>query len=116
MIEKNIPPSEAFPMKRPIAALAAFSFAVLSANAAAAADAYQGGVLAKRWCAACHVVAADQARGNTQAPPFSEIAKKPGLTPASIALFLLRPHPPMPDMNLTRNEAGDLAAYIASQK
>ena len=64
----------------------------------------------------CHVVAADQKNGSTQAPPFSEIAKKPGLTAASIALFLLRPHPPMPDMNLTRNEAGDLAAYIESQK
>jgi mono/diheme cytochrome c family protein len=103
-------------MKRPIAALAAFSFVVVLANAAAAADADQGGVMAKRWCATCHVVAADQARGSTQAPSFSEIAKKPGLTAASIALFLLRPHPPMPDMNLSRSEAADLAAYIVSQK
>ena len=103
-------------MKRPIAALAGFSFLVLSANAASAADVQQGGELAKRWCATCHVVAADQARGSTQAPPFSEISKKPGLTAASIALFLLRPHPPMPDMNLSREEAGDLAAYIVSQK
>ena len=102
-------------MTRPIAALAAFSFAVLLSHAAAAADAHQGGVLAKRWCASCHVVAADQKNGSTQAPPFSAIAKKPGLTAASIALFLLRPHPPMPDMNLTRNEAGDLAAYIEEQ-
>ncbi len=103
-------------MKRPTAALAAFSFVALLANAAAAADVDEGGVLAKRWCATCHVVSADQASGGTQAPPFSEIARKPGLTPASIALFLLRPHPPMPDMNLSRNEAADLAAYIASQK
>jgi mono/diheme cytochrome c family protein len=105
-------------MKRPIAALAAFSFVlvVVPANAAAAADAYQGRVLAKRWCATCHVVSADQTSGGTQAPPFAEIANKPGLTAASIALFLLRPHPPMPDMNLSRNEAADLAAYIVSQK
>jgi len=103
-------------MKRLIAALVASSFVALMANAAFAADPHQGGVLAKRWCATCHVVAADQKNGSTQAPPFSEIAKKPGLTAASIALFLLRPHPPMPDMNLTRNEAGDLAAYIESQK
>jgi mono/diheme cytochrome c family protein len=103
-------------MKRPIAALAAFSFVTLLANAAAAADAQQGGVMAKRWCATCHVVATDQARGSTQAPSFSEIAKKPGLTAASIALFLLRPHPPMPDMNLSRSEAADLAAYIVNQK
>jgi len=103
-------------MKRPIAALAAFSFVVVLADVAAAADAQQGQAMAKRWCATCHVVSADQASGGTQAPPFGEIAKKPGLTAASIALFLLRPHPPMPDMNLTRNEAGDLAAYIVSQK
>jgi mono/diheme cytochrome c family protein len=103
-------------MNRSIAALAAFSFAILLARPVAAADAYQGGVLAKHWCASCHVVSADQKRGSTQAPPFSEIAKKPGLTAASIALFLLRPHPPMPDMHLSRVEAGDLAAYIESQK
>jgi hypothetical protein len=33
-----------------------------------------------------------------------------------IALYLLRPHPQMVDMNLTRTEAGDLAAYIATLK
>lgn len=103
-------------MNRPIAALAALSLFVLLANAASAADAQQGAELAKRWCATCHVVSADQASGSTQAPPFSEIANKPGLTAASIALFLMRPHPPMPDMNLSREEAGDLAAYIESQK
>lgn len=103
-------------MKRPIAALAAFSCIVLLANVASAADAQQGQVMAKRWCATCHVVGTDQASGGTQAPPFAEIAKKPGLTAASIALFLLRPHPPMPDMNLSRNEAADLAAYIVGQK
>jgi hypothetical protein len=31
-----------------------------------------------------------------------------------IAMFLLDPHPKMPDMSLTRFEAGDLAAYIAT--
>jgi mono/diheme cytochrome c family protein len=116
MIGAERPTVRGFSMKRPIAALAAFFFVALMANAASAADPHQGGVLAKQWCASCHVVSADQKNGSTQAPPFSEIAKKPGLTAASIALFLLRPHPPMPDMNLTRNEAGDLAAYIESQK
>jgi mono/diheme cytochrome c family protein len=102
-------------MKRTIAALLSLTCYAALANAAQAADAYQGKTLAERWCASCHVVAKDQKHGNTQAPPFSEIANKPGLTAASIALFLLRPHPPMPDMNLTRYEAGDLAAYIKTQ-
>ena len=90
------------------------AIAVLPAGARAA-DAQQGGVLAKRWCATCHVVAADQQRANGQAPPFSAIGKTPGLDPSKLALFLLLPHPKMPDMNLTRAEAADLAAYIESQ-
>ena len=53
--------------------------------------------------------------GSTQAPPFSEIAKKPGLDAASLALYLLLPHPRMPDMNLSRREAAALAVYIKSQ-
>ena len=65
-------------------------------QAALAADAVNGEKLAKRWCAACHVVASDQKSGNTQVAPFSAIAK-------------------MPDMNLSRSEAADLTAYIVSQ-
>jgi len=82
---------------------------------AAAADIANGEKLAKRWCAACHVVAADQKSGNTQVSPFSAIAKLPGFDDARLALYLLTPHPRMPDMNLSRNEAADLAAYIVSQ-
>ena len=74
-----------------------------------------GEKLAKRWCAACHVVASDQRQGNTQAAPFSAIAKTPGIDAAKIALYLLLPHPKMPDMNMSRAEAADLAAYIAAQ-
>jgi len=83
---------------------------------AMAADAHQGGVLAKRWCAACHVVEPGQQLGSTQAPPFSEVAKKPHMDAPMLALFLLLPHPHMPSMTLSRNEAADLAAYIAAQK
>jgi mono/diheme cytochrome c family protein len=94
-----------------------FSFMALAtlSSAAVAADASNGEALAKRWCAACHVVASDQQRGSTQAPPFSAIANKPGFDSGKLALFLLEPHPKMPNMNLSRNEANDLAAYIATQ-
>jgi mono/diheme cytochrome c family protein len=90
-------------------------FAAL-ASVACAADARNGETLAKRWCATCHVVAADQTRGSTQAPPFSAIAKRPGLNDAKLALFLMTPHPRMPDMNLSRSEAADLVAYIKTQR
>ena len=89
--------------------------AVTVANTAALADAANGEKLARRWCASCHVVATDQRQGNTQASPFSAMAKIPGLNAEKIALFLLAPHPPMPDMSLSRNEAADLAAYIEKQ-
>ena len=81
-----------------------------------AADAFKGEALAKRWCATCHIVASDQQRGTTQAPPFSAVANRPDFNERTLAYFLLTPHPRMPDMNLTRNEAADLAAYVKSQK
>jgi len=83
---------------------------------ACAADAFKGETLAKRWCATCHIVASDQQRGTTQTPPFSAVARKPDFNERTLAYFLLTPHPRMPDMNLTRSEAADLAAYIKTQK
>ena len=82
--------------------------------AAFAGDAYHGGQLARRWCAPCHVVAPDQQQVTGEAPPFATIANRPNFDQAWLALFLLDPHPKMPDMSLTRFEAGDLAAYIAT--
>ncbi len=79
-----------------------------------AADARNGEQLARRWCEPCHVVAADQREVTGEAPPFASIATRPGFDPARIAMFLLDPHPKMPDMSLTRIEAADLAAYIAT--
>jgi mono/diheme cytochrome c family protein len=90
--------------------------AFFCASGAFAADAENGRRMAQLWCAACHVVAPEQRQANTQAPPFSVIAKKPNFDAAQVALFLLLPHPRMPDMGLSRSEAADLAAYIATQK
>jgi mono/diheme cytochrome c family protein len=86
----------------------------MAAEAANAADAYNGGQIARRWCEPCHVVAADQQGTTGEAPPFASIAKRPGFDTGQLAVFLLDPHPKMPNMSLTRIEAGDLAAYIAS--
>lgn len=84
--------------------------------AASAADAGKGELLAKRWCATCHIVASDQKKGSTEAPAFSTIADRPNFDAGKVGLFLLDPHPKMPDMSLSRTEAADLAAYIAAQK
>lgn len=90
--------------------------AAASLESAFAADARKGETLAKRWCATCHIVASDQQRGTTQSPPFSAIANKPGFNETALAYFLLTPHPRMPDMNFSRTEAADIAAYINTQK
>ncbi|MDR3463009.1 MAG: cytochrome c, partial [Beijerinckiaceae bacterium] len=74
-----------------------------------------GEIIAKRWCAACHIVASDQKRGADNVPTFESIAKRPGFDKAKLAFFLLDPHPKMPNMSLTRDEAEDIAAYIARQ-
>ena len=94
--------------------MAAIPIALL-ASSAFAADPGHGEVVAKRWCADCHMVAADQKK-STEAPPFSGIARRPDFDATRIAFFLLDPHPKMPDMHLSRADVDDIAAYIASLK
>lgn len=81
---------------------------------AMAADADHGADLAKRWCAACHVVAPGQAQANADVPTFAAVARQSDFTPEKVAFFLLDPHPKMPSFPLSRTEAADLAAYIGS--
>ena len=88
---------------------------IAATTSAFAADPHNGERLAHRWCEACHVVSPmQQGQVADQAPPFAEIAKR--VDPGTIAVFLLNSHPRMPDMNLSRMEAADLAAYIATLK
>ena len=86
----------------------------LSGSVALAADTGHGAELAKRWCAACHLVESGQKQASADVPSFAAIATKSGFTPEKVAFFLLDPHPKMPNFPLSRNEAADLAAYIGS--
>jgi mono/diheme cytochrome c family protein len=88
--------------------------AALSGPQAFAADPDHGAVLAKRWCATCHVVDSDQKQASADVPPFAAIAHKPDFTTEKIASFLLEPHPKMPNFPLSRDEAADIAAYIGA--
>jgi mono/diheme cytochrome c family protein len=98
-----------------LAAVALMLWTTLPGGTAKAADAANGELLAQRWCASCHIVAPGQTGGADNAPTFAAIAKIPGFSEDKLALFLMDPHPKMPDMQLGRGEAKDLAAYIASQ-
>ena len=78
-------------------------------------DPTEGLIIAERWCAQCHIVSSDQALSTeTPAPTFRSIANRPEQTAAAIVGFLVDPHPPMPDLNLTRQEMDHIVAYLSS--
>jgi mono/diheme cytochrome c family protein len=79
-----------------------------------AANADNGFRLAQRWCASCHVVSSTQGRGSDATPSFVSLAKRANFNAEKLAFFLLDPHPKMPNMSLTRDEAEDIAAYIGT--
>lgn len=92
----------------------AVTFAALSLPGhALATNAANGEIIAKRWCAACHLVAPEQTRAVADVPSFMAVARM-NLPPQTLKAFLMDPHPKMPDMNLTRSEIEDIVAYIRS--
>jgi mono/diheme cytochrome c family protein len=77
----------------------------------------RGLAFAERFCQNCHIVAPDARRPADApvpagVPTFRQIANKPGQTGDRIVGALISPHPPMPDVNLSREEIGDLIAYL----
>ncbi len=73
--------------------------------------------LALEWCAKCHVVAEDQATTTLAiGPPFTEVARTPGVTEFWLRAFLVTPHELMPNFILTPEETDDIVAYILTLK
>jgi mono/diheme cytochrome c family protein len=70
--------------------------------------------LARTMCSSCHMVELGAATALADVPPFMEIARKPGQTSQRLQGFMIAPHPPMPTLQLTRQNLKDLAAYILS--
>lgn len=112
-------------MKLPgLAAPAGLALALLLAAAPAQAqkvpgqpDAATGAALAGRLCSNCHLTGTDTAQHKTMpadVPSFKEIANIPGQTRAAIVTAITLPKHPMPTIQLTRDELGDLAEYIIS--
>jgi mono/diheme cytochrome c family protein len=92
------------------------SSVVFGSAASFAVDADNGKILADRWCSSCHIVGHEQRLATDQAPPFASIAKIPSFNASKLAFLLLRPHPNMPKLELSRAEIADLADYIATLK
>ncbi|MDE2166582.1 MAG: hypothetical protein KGJ66_09640 [Alphaproteobacteria bacterium] len=67
-------------------------------------------------CRPCHVV--ERGHGSevrfADAPDFHAIAANPRTTDLTLTVWLRNPHPTMPTLVLTRQEAADVIAYIRS--
>ena len=87
--------------------------AVVSAQSAMAADEANGKGLAQQHCSPCHIVEPNQRQELADSPPFETIAQKYANAPEAIAFAILAPHPRM-NVTLSRREAQDIAAYIAT--
>lgn len=75
-----------------------------------------GEAVAKTLCASCHLLgdAAADAVVLSDVPSFPSIANRPGQSATALAIWLMKPHAPMPDLQLTQKEIRDLSEYILS--
>ncbi len=80
-----------------------------------AADPDHGLQLARHWCASCHLVESGGIASDA-APTFAAIAHNPATTEQGLHGWLAKPHPPMPDLKLSRDQEDDVLAYILSLK
>jgi mono/diheme cytochrome c family protein len=108
-----------FAIMRTILALA---IAAVMATAAAAqqptkGDSARGRIIANTWCSGCHLVAAGETRSVVaDVPTFTSIAGRLPTDVDVLAAFIANPHPPMPNLSLTRQDILDVLAYIAALK
>lgn len=71
--------------------------------------------IAREVCASCHAVEAGHDHSpRPQAPPFSQIARVPGMTTAALTVALRTSHETMPNIMLGDRELRDVTAYITS--
>jgi mono/diheme cytochrome c family protein len=85
---------------------------VFGATQASAGDVEPGARLAQQWCTACHVIGSGT-HGQDAAPPLPPPLDR-GQDQQWIRVWLANPHPPMPNLNLSRQEIDDIVAYLAS--
>lgn len=87
--------------------------ALASAAVAAQEPVERGQRLARQWCSGCHLVEPSNMASDV-APTFSQIAENRDLTPDRLRRWLSDPHPPMPNLSLSRAEIEVLVAYLES--
>ena len=98
-----------------LAPLLVATASLLRPGVALAADPADGLRLARHWCTSCHLVEPG-VKTSDVAPPFPAIGRDPTSTPDKLHAWLANPHPPMPNLSLSRRDIQDLLAYIATLK
>jgi mono/diheme cytochrome c family protein len=76
-------------------------------------DPEAGHDLVRSWCTACHVVDLE-GTGTDAGPPLPALLAGKQRTADEIRGWLADPHPPMPNLNLSRQEIDDILAYLQS--
>ncbi|MEZ0219127.1 MAG: cytochrome c [Tardiphaga sp.] len=75
-------------------------------------SAEKGQTLAERLCSGCHVVETASKTVPAGIPSLRAVANRPGQTATRIMNILIKPHAPMPDMQVSRQEMLDIIAYL----
>lgn len=77
-------------------------------------NARDGDDLAMAVCSNCHLVREGQRQPPMDSvPSFDAIARDPVMTDERVRRFLNRPHWPMPDLGLSRQQIEDEVSYIS---
>lgn len=84
-----------------------------TSSVAAQGDVEAGHDLVQRWCTSCHVVD-HEGHGTDAAPPLPRLLAGGARTPDDLRGWLSDPHPPMPKLDLSRQEIEDVLAYLES--
>lgn len=98
----------------PLAALILASSAPI-AQARELSDSFRRGkALAQARCAACHGITANSFSPNPEAPPWEDIANRPGTTRATLRTFLRDSHnyPAAMNFRLTVRRVDDISRYM----
>jgi len=97
------------------AGLSFLSCSLLLGPGAAAQVPEEGKALAEKWCRACHDTGGNGS-GTDAAPSFTSLANDDSYTDTRLKAWMMDPHPPMPNLDLTNREIENLLAYIKSLK
>jgi len=81
----------------------------INVTQARAGDAANGAGLTQRWCSGCHVIGS-ASHGQDAAPSLPPQSRDK----AWLHAWLTNPHPPMPDLHLSRQEIDDITTYLES--